>query len=73
VFDLQKSFALRAVFSNGALPQTLVIYILILQLVVLRPPQTVMLASTPSFATSKMLISFQKISEGVDRLTAIWF
>jgi hypothetical protein len=43
-----------------------------LQLVVLRPPQTVMLTKILRFAASKMQIVFQKISEGIDRLTAIW-
>jgi hypothetical protein len=44
-----------------------------LQLVVLRPPQTVMLTKALGFAASKMLIFFQKRSEGIVRLTAIWF
>jgi hypothetical protein len=43
-----------------------------LQLVVLRPPQTVMLTFSFHFATSKMLIFFQKRFGGNDRLTAIW-
>jgi hypothetical protein len=43
-----------------------------LQLVVLRPPQTVMLTKIFRFAASKMQIVIQKISEGIDRLTAIW-
>jgi hypothetical protein len=42
-----------------------------LQLVVLRPPQTVMLTNAIRFAALKMLINFQKISEGIDRLAAI--
>jgi hypothetical protein len=43
-----------------------------LQLVVLRPPQTVMLTFSFHFATSKMLIFFQKRFGGNDRLAAIW-
>jgi hypothetical protein len=43
-----------------------------LRLVVLRPPQTVMLTLSHRFAASKMLISFQKRSKGNDRLPAIW-
>jgi hypothetical protein len=43
-----------------------------LQLVVLRPPQTVMLTLSQPFATSKMLIYFQKRFDGIYRLTAIW-
>jgi len=31
-----------------------------------------MLTLALPFAASKMLIFFQKISEGIDRLTAIW-
>jgi hypothetical protein len=34
--------------------------------------QTVMLSWAIRFATSKMLIFFQKISDGIDRLTATW-
>jgi hypothetical protein len=43
-----------------------------LQLVVLRPSQTVMLTCSFRLATSKMLICFQKIFDGIDRLAAIW-
>jgi len=42
-----------------------------LQLVVLRPPQTVMLILSLRFAISKMLIYFQKRFDGIARLTAI--
>jgi hypothetical protein len=42
-----------------------------LQLVVLRPPQTVMLTVALRFADSKMPIFFQKMSDGIARLTAI--
>ena len=37
-----------------------------------RPPQTVMLTFILRFATSKMLIYFQKRFNGIYRLTAIW-
>jgi hypothetical protein len=43
-----------------------------LQLVGLRSPQTVMLTYAYRFATSKMLIYFQKRFGGIARLTAIW-